>query len=472
MVVCRYLLLAPLLLGAGLSCSEYGNVGRAKFITHHGFRAHKIPAWYLINAVQRSSWVIHYGFSDNDRCRSVVDDTDDFEQQLKESMRAVLRLWLQPLRATHAGIVDRFDLVRKNTVPVTHNLLLSVGATQEVAREQGGDALLSVTFNCMHEGGKMPVGRDTYPRSFVWLAAVPQVFMFHYRKPGTDCSPNDDMNCRPVAERDQREIFPDDKMSDEHMFMLTTLLHEVGHAFGLSDVYVERDKSVQSNRKGVNQSTGGSEFTVGEQPNSIMGVASIVGLRDGDLVLTTDDEEAIKWLYLQAHEGMPLDSCPTDYKVEESTEGCLPRFPLIAAVREGNLEAVNELSQDNSLDIDSCDRYGKTALYYARQGKHGHGEQMAKLLLAAGADSEVVCPVIDQFSALNFAVAETNLDLPDDNNAEEAAGEVFDAKKHLSRCGTLAAHASSFPRMLWLLLILPVLAAGMRRVVGRCGSQT
>ena len=458
----NYLGSMPLLLALLLSCSEYGDVGQVKFITQHGFSMKMVPAWYLTHAVKRSSWTIHYGFSDNQRCHSSgIVDRNSFEQQLKDSIVKAVQMWLQPLRVKHNDLVKDFALVLKDTTPATDTDLLGMGAEYEIAREQDDDELLRITFNCMAHEGEIPAGKKEYPRSFVQLSTSPQVFMFHYSKPGIDCVENANDSCEPVAERDQREIFPNDKMSGEHMFMITTMLHEMGHAFGLGDVYVETDEEAGKKREGLNSSTGGSERTVGEQPESIMGIASIVGFRHDYLALSSDDEEAIKWLYLQAHENVRLDTCPTDYVEEESTHGCVPRFPLIFAVREGNMDAVSELLENGSIDIDTCDRHGKSALYYAQQGQHGHGQNLVELLEESGANPDIECPVIEQPKVTPTPaptltpiakITKTVLTKNSFNLREQL-------KEHLS-CGTLASHPALPSGVLWLLLLLPALLGG------------
>ena len=450
-----------LLLGAWQvsSCQGYEAVSTIKFITHHGFSVERMPSWYLIHAVKQSSWKIHYGFSDNNQCQSSrVVDKDDFERQLKASLVKAVQLWLQPLRAGSDELVATFELKLQDTVSIVEKSLIDMGADQQVAIEEDDPAHFRITFNCTKSQDQ-----GEYPRSFVMLGTVPQVFMFHYRKPAKDCGEGSDTNCVVTEERDQSEIFPHDKMSAEHMFMMTTLLHELGHIFGLKDVYIETDTSdnKQEMRAGINYSTGGSEKTVGKQPNSIMGVASIIGLREGEegeFVLTTDDEEAVKWLYLQAHEGVALNLCPTDYEMEKDTDGCVPRFPLIFAVREGDMQLAKKLlAEDDSIDIDTCDRYGNTAVFYAKQGKHGHGDQMEQLLLDAAADPTAKCAVMAQPKAEqpDIVVAEAE-ETAAEATAAGATAQAFNLKEKL-RCSTLAHHDVSSNNLLLLLLILPAL---------------
>ena len=430
---CRVVIILLLGMWQVSSCQGDEAVSTVKFITHHGLRVERMPEWYLIHKVKQSSWKIHYGFSDNNRCHSSgIDDNAGFEQELRASIIEAVKLWLQPLRDNHDGIVNTFELQLKDTMAVKERSLREMGAEQKVVIEADDPAHFRITFNCVPSEAK-----EVYPRSFVLLGKVPQVFMFHYRAP--------------AGGKDQRDAFPDDKMSSEHMFMMTTLLHELGHIFGLKDVYIEPSKGRQSLRTGINYSTGGSDKTVGKQPNSIMGVASIIGLREKKFVITTDDEEAIKWLYLQAHEGVALNACPTDYEMEKDTDGCVPRFPLIFAVREGDKKLAKQLLAAGSIDIDSCDRYGNTALSYAQQGKHGHGQAVAKLLLDAGADPTTTCSPTAQLAAVQTATEEA------DTYTDKTASAADHKDKF--RCSTLTHHDVSGNKLLLLLLMLPALLA-------------
>ena len=444
-----------LVVAQSISCREDGMVGEAKFITFHGLKMQEMPAWYLIHVVDQAEWTIHYGFSDNSFCStSGVGDTSAFEQQLKDSVEKVLLLWLQPLREQFDNIVDTFVMENRDTVPVTeeNKLPFSLGAKQQIPLDQDAPAHLRITFHCMQREGK-----GQYPRPFVEMRTSPQVHMFHFRSKAEEGK--EENACGEGGECDQSEIFHNDKMSSEHMFMITTMVHEIGHAFGLGDVYIEPEGNSPSKRDSINYSTGGSERTVGKQPHSVMGVANIVALSDdGEPMITPDDEEAIKWLYLQSHQRAPLDACPSDYIEEKETNGCLPRFPLILAVRKGDYEAVEKLlEEDDTIDIDSCDRYGNTALSYAQQGKDGHGTKMVTLLKDDfGANPSVTCTPVPQ----EQVERDENLPLTTADATQAAAtaeGNKLDQLKEKISCSTLAHARPATNTLLLLLLLLPVL---------------
>ena len=441
------------------SCLGYEPISTIKFITNHGFSIERMPSWYLIHAVKQPSWEIHYGFSDNEHCHtSGIVDKDAFEQQLRDSIVQAVQLWLQPLREGNNDIVNTFNLKLKDSVPVTEEeSLLGMGATHKIALEENNPPHFRVTFNCMEVEGEFPDGMNEYPRSFVMLGKNPQVFMFHFRKPAVICDEDSPASCKPREERDQSIGFPNDKMSGEHMFMMTTMLHELGHIFGLKDVYVELDESISSSQQKFNRSTGGSEKTVGKQPESIMAIASRIGLRNKKFVITTDDIEAVKWLYLQAHEGVALNVCPTDYEMEQETDGCIPRFPLIFAVREGDKKLVRYLLEDDSIDVDACDRYGNTAWFYAQQAALQHGQEIdnnpiVKDLKKGGVDTTAKCKAVAQPKAeqKDTDVAEA------DAVKNVATAQALDLKEKLG-CSTLAHHDVSGNKLLLLLLILPLL---------------
>ncbi len=107
-------------------------------------------------------------------------------------------------------------------------------------------------------------------------------------------------------------------------FSMSTLLHELGHAFGLGDTYIlDSDGSPTSSQSKHNVSTGGSDRTVGSQPLSLMN-DSYNNLKPGE-----DEKAGMVWLYKYyvSKEITSLDECISGYYYEEATGGCLPGEP-------------------------------------------------------------------------------------------------------------------------------------------------
>ena len=75
---------------------------------------------------------------------------------------------------------------------------------------------------------------------------------------------------------------------------MPTLLHEMGHIFGLADTYSRQDRDERWLTKG------GLDSTIGTQPSSIMMGVSIHG-EEG--MLGRDDKNGIIWLYKVTYEG-------------------------------------------------------------------------------------------------------------------------------------------------------------------------
>ena len=425
-----------------LACgAEYGNEASVKFITSAGL-GKPLGNYYLIQEVHKPAWLIRYGFSDNDLCRSSSDsdefNAEKFEQQIKASIVKAIRLWLQPLREMDSEIIDEFNLVLVDTKTKddtqqsdrrTHTLVRSDDSQN---KEQ-----LGIVFHCAEKD------RDTkYPNSFIAIGSnkLREVHLYHYHN--------------------QRKHFPRDRITDVHMFMMTAIIHELGHAFGLADTYISSKSSSNTSNGTINHSTGGSTKTVGKQPMAMMGFASLVGVSsEGEPFITVDDIEGIRWLYRLAYDKASVNTCPEDYVAESDTLGCAPRYPLIFAVKKGDLATVVYILRDDSTTINICDQQGNTALFYAKQHHDRHGSNLDKFLLKQGADPSTACAEenkqVDNNQAASIADVQSN----------DAEADPYSYRKGANTaCGTLR-HASSPEHTLLLLLIvlgIPLLVARAR----------
>ena len=141
---------------------------------------------------------------------------------------------------------------------------------------------------------------------------------------------------------------------------IPSLLHEMGHVFGLADTYITADKwgDPQLDK-------GGLDSTKGTQPEAIM--ASSSWHRNGKPVLGKDDKNGIIWLYKVTYEGLSIRDCFfTDYKLENVPLGCVPKHPLIFELKHGlEVRSLRMIEEDKSLDINAQDATGMTALHYA-----------------------------------------------------------------------------------------------------------
>ena len=165
------------------------------------------------------------------------------------------------------------------------------------------------------------------------------------------------------------------------------LIHEMGHTFGLADIYV------RGNKGGIYDSTGGLDKTAGTQPASIMSGFFVESLEfswittdDWDKLqyITQDDANGIVWLYKYYHENQPLEDCYfPDYTFQEKPRGCVPIHPIIFELKHGN-ETVWQfepvITQDPNLDINVRDSQDRTALDYTVI--HEYKYALKKLLVA------------------------------------------------------------------------------------------
>ena len=349
------LVIPVLLLMLTVSCrSEEGeNVSETKFVAIAQRQELLKFVGHLIKKVHNPKITIDYGFSDNNYCNGRFSDR---KQQIKDSISKSLRVWLAPL-ADKGDIVDSFEYRHRKT----HKAIIQTDFNHGTRRKFKytlwvfGKPDMSIIFYCQ------------LGRSYALSVTHPQIHM--YKK---------------------REV----KMgvvSDRKQYSLTTLHHEIGHAFGLGDTYVDpREESSWGHR--YNVSDGGDTRTVGRQPISVMNLHYLAALDSArELQLGDDDIAGVKWLY-NYHVAKTIDSnhCPADYLYEDSTQGCAPRYPLIFAVKQNNFDAVDRmLSDDLTIKLDQQDELGNTALHYAANAKKLHGGYLYDYLIVTGANTKL-----------------------------------------------------------------------------------
>ena len=333
------------MLSTSCRSEEEENVASTKFVPMTQQKAYGIIAPnFLIEKVHNPKIKIVYGFSDNDYCDKQFSNRDE---QLKKSISKALRVWLASL-ADKDGIVDKFEYRYRETHKDGEHRKF------KYKLRMFGKPDLSIIFYC------------GLGRSFARIRTHTMIHMFQYK--GVELG-----------------------VSDLKKYSLTTLIHELGHAFGLDDTYITR--SEMSSQKGrYNVSDGGDANTVGKQPISVMNQHYLVALDSaGELQLGEDDTAGMNWLY-SYHVAKNIDSsdCPAGYLYEDSTKGCAPRYPLIFAVRQNDFSIVDRLlSDDPTIDIDQQDELGNSALHYAANAQNLHGSELYDYLINKGADSQL-----------------------------------------------------------------------------------
>ncbi len=252
----------------------------------------------LIRKIDKRHWTIGYRYS-----AECPPEERQNGKQLEEAITTALRTWLQPLREMQPArpITDDF---RYQLQPDFNGDRFSDPAGRKAVDTR-------ITFECRQ-------GRST---TSVGQASPPDIYM----RRGTRITPP----------------------------LVSTLTHELGHAFGLGDTYLHD----------IFVSTGGLKQTVGTQPPSMM----------CGLGISEDDRKGILWLYKRFHEGLPLEDCFfPDYVFEESPRGCIPKYPFIFEVKHrrswNHIDykyVMVMLDEDPQLDVNTQDEGGFTALHYA-----------------------------------------------------------------------------------------------------------
>ena len=158
------------------------------------------------------------------------------------------------------------------------------------------------------------------------------------------------------------------------LFIKFSLVHELGHAFGLGDTYVD----ASHNRV----STGGLPGTSGKHPASVM--AGINNLGNSPFYIAEDDKNGILWLYKYLYEDLPPSDCFFPDYVRVKRDGdCEPKYPLIFEVKHSLRKFVEMILRDDpTLDINARDSSGFTALHHAVQ--RGDSKIVKALLAQAG----------------------------------------------------------------------------------------
>ncbi len=295
-------------------CGLFFNITR----TTPGFAAKTLKALkVLLDDIDKPQWRIGYNFTHD--CPPAVRQQED---ELKESITAALQAWLQPLRQRYPNrqFTDDFLLVKLPDV---------AKCLDDHRALEGLD--LRVTADCGGEGG-----------SFATLAVgntAPEICM---------------------RERDM----------DVDQLFVRILMHELGHALGLSDTYV----------RGELVSTGGLAFTMGKQPHSVMSSSFLPAIKS-PFDLGKDDEYGLIWLYKYLHEDHPADDCFfLDYIRSERDGRCHHRYPLIFEAKHGISDTVTMiLGGDPNVKLNARDSQGMTALHHAVRRTDS---KMVKALLA------------------------------------------------------------------------------------------
>ena len=341
--IIKILFLSALMLG--VACQGEPPVAETEFVALDQEKGYwfSSPA-FLIKKVHRARWRIAYGFADNNYCGHRFKGR--YGEQLLNSVSDILRLWLGAL-AEQTNIVNRFSYELRK---------LKYGVSRPSFGYGWFDSKpdLAIIFYCQRG------------RSFMQTKPFPMLHMLQ----ASDTSNHN-------------------RMTALRSYRASTLLHELGHAFGLGDTYVDRT-SLSRRLKRFNHSTSGVKTTTGAQPLSVMNHHRVVALNaDDSLQLTNDDRDGMQWLYERyVSKETGRNGCPFEYRHESTTKGCAPAYPLIHAVKQRNWTTVYMLLRDDKkIDINTQDKLGNTALHYA--APTSTGSDLYLYLIDKGADASI-----------------------------------------------------------------------------------
>ena len=271
----------------------------------------------LIRRVHKEQWVIGYRYTDN--CPPAARNNG---KAIEEAITTSLRAWLQPVRELNTGqpVVNTFRYVPNLVFPLKDDELKLYD--------------LAIEFYCDIAKSHALVTADD---------AVPPLLKMH------------------------RGTFVDDQFAG-------VLLHEIGHAFGLLDTYIRPHLTLEELRV----SRGGIGRTIGHQPGSVM--SGLHFSPPGAIQISQDDANGIVWLYKFYHENLALEDCIfPDYELEQSPDGCRPKYPLIFEIKHGGEgTALRVIDEDENTDVNAKDGNGMTALQYAVMKEYP--QLIAKLL--------------------------------------------------------------------------------------------
>ncbi len=285
----RILLLSLFLLGAFFACKKQSvNTSGGKFAARL-----TDPMWgednRLINHVHESEWTIAYAMTSNCDMYELPED-----RVFEDAISRAIQLWLEPVKkvaeSMGKSVVVNFKYAKIAPPKQPYGPLTSEEQShrqfQAIKRQETlfteNNVKLRIQFDCSLGISYVPAKKYQLP--FIRL------FYDDYTHAGT--------------------------IEGTH-FNFSTLLHEMGHTFGLLDTYSPDDAG---------------------QPVSIMSSAEWAALGE-------DDIKGIQWLYLYTHarDKLPKENLCffADYEPSKWKNGvCLPKHPLITLLKQAEKHEV------------------------------------------------------------------------------------------------------------------------------------
>lgn len=314
----------------------------------------------LVKKVHEKAWDIDYGFAPNCSRR----ERKKLEPKVVEAIRRAVNLWLHPVRTIQQKFIKEGKFPSELPPKLVNQL--NIHEKKKLFPLRKGQQKLYATFNFGNIWHKL-LEKD--PKGVELLLNLPElsvVFNCNEGRPWLQQRFNS-INIYEETKNTKRNI-------PETKFSFGALLHEVGHAFGLADTYVDAKNSFRDHMI----STDVNPYTIGHQPISVMSIYQLLYVAHYDDVKpTVDDQHGIYWLYIHMHMNkLKLDTCPRHYQPEffardeqdkAPSIACRPQYPFLFAMASENYSTARLLFNNKApIDINArIHKRGSTALHYA-----------------------------------------------------------------------------------------------------------
>ena len=324
---------------------EQNNLDKYAFLSKH---VHHDDTWYQPDPSKSHGWLIAYGFSPD--CK----DDPEIEGMLTASILRYLKVWLSPIKEIAINpVVDQFYFEKGSTTPKGY-----FGTHKIVRKPNAKKPHLSVVFHCNDEN--TPNAPFHYPDEGM------KVNMFYYRTTSGGI----------YLDEEKKEYIKTERQKDDG-FSMNTLLHELGHSFGLYDTYAMGG--------GLKDGQVGSIMAGASYISNLYANDEALPLEDR-LVLAEDDILGIQYLYRYYHdpEALRKHGCGSEEYVL-AADGCIHKNPVIYILKQAYMQehlhnntdfATTILSDLIYSPVDAKEKAtGNSELHYAVL----HGAQSSKL---------------------------------------------------------------------------------------------
>ena len=338
----------------------------------------------LVKQVHKKSWNIDYGFANCNK-----DKRDQYRPKVVEAIHRSVDLWLNPVRQMQKTInKSRFtsDPISAKQKPLSELVnklnmnekkkLFSYETTVFGERYTTFDYPQYLKLYKKLEERLFGLADPTtiqqykeFKRYREFILTLPEMSVVFNCNEGRS-SMNPLLNSINMNEKESQDSIP------ETNFSFGTLLHEVGHAFGLADTYTNPQDSTRDHM----DSSGIHPSTIGHQPISVMSSSGYFFDSYEDARPTIDDKNGIFWIYVHMNRNsLNLDICPLNYQSEVfardeanklPSTACRPKHPLLFAMASRNyptaIQILNNKEERKSIDINArSHEQGGTALHHA-----------------------------------------------------------------------------------------------------------